>query len=324
MVSYALIVESRELTPSVDGSLTLTRSRASGLRGDLALFARDVDHVTAVAKLESVEAAPEIGPRTFAWRFSNLRLLAAPMPLTGRTSGPVWLRLAAAEREQLPLETGLGHPSAPEARPPRAQSTAHEGLNGAPSTAGAASSPPERRAPARGIPRAGPQRSPARKGDTLTPVAAQAAPDLWREYMREDIPTAFGDVFNTGVWNQGFAIRDKDVFLLVTLDKTGAADTAKYSDYFIDRDTFHWQSQNRTSRQSSTGRIIRGQAPGYQIHLFVRAQKRRGSLAAPFVYCGKLSFKSWRDDNPISVVWRLATPLPEHLLGEFLTMGKQD
>jgi superfamily II DNA or RNA helicase/diadenosine tetraphosphate (Ap4A) HIT family hydrolase/HKD family nuclease len=143
------------------------------------------------------------------------------------------------------------------------------------------------------------------------------APELWREYMREEIPPLYGLVFNTGSWNQGFLVQGKDVFLLVTLDKSDLQEGHKYADQFIDENQFKWQSQNRTSRSSLHGKIISGSETGYRIHLFVRSAKKRGGTAAPFIYCGDPVFDSWEGDRPISVNWIIPAPLPPHLLRLF-------
>jgi predicted transposase YbfD/YdcC len=62
--------------------------------------------------------------------------------------------------------------------------------------------------------------------------------------------------------------------LLITLDKQGKSEDHKYLDHWIDDNTFHWQSQNATTPDSSKGkRIIAHQKDGWKIHLFVRETK---------------------------------------------------
>jgi hypothetical protein len=49
----------------------------------------------------------------------------------------------------------------------------------------------------------------------------------------------------------------------------------------------------------------------------VRAQKKLpGGGAAPFVYCGDVTFVSWEGDRPITVRWALPAPVPERLRRE--------
>jgi superfamily II DNA or RNA helicase/diadenosine tetraphosphate (Ap4A) HIT family hydrolase len=133
---------------------------------------------------------------------------------------------------------------------------------------------------------------------------------LWHEYSRQEIPSLFGLPWNAGVWGQqGFIVQGQNVFLLVTLDKKGKPEAHRYQDGFASRIRFRWQSQNRTTRESRHGKLIR-ESP--EVHLFVRNSGRRGLRPEPFVYCGRLGFREWEGDKPISVVWELESgPIPD-------------
>lgn len=67
--------------------------------------------------------------------------------------------------------------------------------------------------------------------------------------------------------------------------------------------------------------VINGSLPGYSVHLFIRPTKLRGGGAAPFVYCGVPQFVDWRGEKPITVQWKLETPVPEHLRRLFKVGG---
>ena len=143
-------------------------------------------------------------------------------------------------------------------------------------------------------------------------------PVLWKAYSREQIPGLFGLEFNPPVWQQGFVRRDEKTFLLVTLDKSAAAEEHRYEDRFLSPTTFQWQSQNQTARDSKAGRSIEDHKTlGIDVHLFVRQRsKTREGKAMPFVYCGLTDFESWKGDNPITVNWTLREPVPERLRSE--------
>jgi superfamily II DNA or RNA helicase/HKD family nuclease/diadenosine tetraphosphate (Ap4A) HIT family hydrolase len=143
-------------------------------------------------------------------------------------------------------------------------------------------------------------------------------PVLWKSYSREQIPGLFGLEFNPPIWQQGFVRRDEKTFLLVTLDKSAAAEEHQYEDRFLSPTTFQWQSQNQTARDSKAGRSIEDhKALGIDVHLFVRQRsKTREGKAMPFVYCGLTDFDSWKGDNPITVNWTLREPVPERLKSE--------
>jgi hypothetical protein len=137
--------------------------------------------------------------------------------------------------------------------------------------------------------------------------------------MREDIPPLFGLEFNTGSWQSGHVCPKNypDQFLLVTLNKQGQSQDHQYHDYFIDKDNFHWQSQKGTTVNSSKGRAIIYNKNSGSIHLFVRKNKLQGNKAAPFTYCGTVTYKSHNSEKPMNVNWILDMPLSDELFEYF-------
>jgi superfamily II DNA or RNA helicase len=131
---------------------------------------------------------------------------------------------------------------------------------------------------------------------------------IGRSFMREEIPPLFGVVFQHGSWNVGHVVLhdQKAHVLLITLNKQGKSEDHKYLDHWIDESTFHWQSQNATTPESSKGRsIIDHQKNGWQIHLFVRETKLNQGTAAPFVYHGPVSYVRHEGSAPMSVTLAL-------------------
>jgi hypothetical protein len=137
----------------------------------------------------------------------------------------------------------------------------------------------------------------------------------WRSYSREEIPQLFGMEFSTAVWNVGYVARNGHIFLLVTLDKSGHGQEFQYGDHFTSPDVFQWQSQNRTSQESTDGRrLSRHVEDAVPVHLFVRRAKKIGAGgAAPFIYCGDVQFVDWEGSRPITIRWRLPEAVPERL-----------
>ncbi len=138
---------------------------------------------------------------------------------------------------------------------------------------------------------------------------------LWRSYSREEIPRMFGLTFSPSIWQQGFIFQGGHIILLVTLDKDEHVDRFKYRDQFLSPDLFQWQSQNRTAQNGKHGQAIRDHEKlGIPVHLFVRS-KTKGSHggASPFLYSGRLRFQNWQGEKPITVQWRLDSPLPVEL-----------
>jgi len=113
-------------------------------------------------------------------------------------------------------------------------------------------------------------------------------------------------------------LRDRKIdAFFITLQKTEDAysPTTMYEDYAISDQLFHWQSQNRTSADTPTGqRYIRHREQGYTPLLFVREQKLLpGGLASPYAFLGPAQYVSHERSLPLSIVWRLRTPMPTRL-----------
>jgi superfamily II DNA or RNA helicase len=110
--------------------------------------------------------------------------------------------------------------------------------------------------------------------------------------------------------------RKIDAFF-ITLQKTEEAysPTTMYEDYAISDELFHWQSQNRISANTATGqRYIRHREQGYTPLLFVRERKSLpGGLASPYAFLGPAQYVSHEGSRPLSIVWRLRTPMPTRL-----------
>lgn len=137
---------------------------------------------------------------------------------------------------------------------------------------------------------------------------------LGKSFMREEIPPLFGVEFNPGNWNSGHVVLQGSQVqvLLVTLNKQGRSRDHQYHDYFIDNESFHWQSQNGTSPENKRGReIIEHQRQGCRVFLFVREHKLRNGKAAPFSFYGEVVYQSHEGSEPMSVVWKLKNPLVE-------------
>ena len=129
-----------------------------------------------------------------------------------------------------------------------------------------------------------------------------------QSFMREEIPGLFGEIFNAGSWHSGHVVLNEQNahILLVTLNKQGKAADHRYTDYWIDENTFHWQSQNATTPSSKRGReIIEHEKAGRKIHLFVREHKLAAGKAAPFSYFGPVRYQSHQGSEPMSVTFTL-------------------
>ena len=160
-----------------------------------------------------------------------------------------------------------------------------------------------------------------REGDiwALRPPRTQSKSAVpYKAYRRSEIAPLFGLPYSERYWGQGFVRQGNQTFLFVTLDKANQTEAFKYKDHFISANRFQWESQNRTTQESDSGRSIQTHKElGITVHLFVRAKpKLMDGRGAPFYYCGPVDFLSWTGDKPITVVWLLAMVVPRALWEE--------
>lgn len=106
----------------------------------------------------------------------------------------------------------------------------------------------------------------------------------------------------------------KTELLFVTLDKSqGYHDRIAYHDYAISAERFHWQTQNNAGPDTPSGRrYLESSTNGWQFQLFVRPREGDAYRA-----CGPVVLESVEGDRPMSIVWKLETPLPVRLFREF-------
>jgi len=102
--------------------------------------------------------------------------------------------------------------------------------------------------------------------------------------------------------------------LFVTLQKSEKEYSPRtmYKDYAISSQYFHWESQNRTSPESPTGRrYIKKDRPEIPTLLFIRkTQKGRGNETEPYMLAGPVSYVKHVGSRPMQITWSLDHPLP--------------
>lgn len=109
--------------------------------------------------------------------------------------------------------------------------------------------------------------------------------------------------------------------LTVTLRKEERdfSPTTRYRDYPLAADLFHWESQNATSVESSTGRRYLG--GGSTVVLFVRTTVSDDLGSAPYLCLGEATLVEHRGERPIAITWRLRRPMPPELLAAGTVVG---
>lgn len=106
----------------------------------------------------------------------------------------------------------------------------------------------------------------------------------------------------------------KTELLFVTLDKSeGYHDRIAYHDYAISAERFHWQTQNSAGPHTNSGRrYLESPGNGWQFQLFIRVRRSDAYRA-----CGRVQLEQAEGDRPMSLIWRLESPLPIRLFREF-------
>ena len=137
-------------------------------------------------------------------------------------------------------------------------------------------------------------------------------------YSRDEVRAALGVLDPARPWKhrEGVLYSDDnalDVFF-VTLEKSGSqfSPSTSYRDYALSDTLFHWESQNRTTPASQTGRrYLHHRALGSRVALFVRERNddARG-LPEAFVCLGLCDYVSHRGSAPIAITWKLQQPMP--------------
>ncbi len=146
--------------------------------------------------------------------------------------------------------------------------------------------------------------------------------EIHAKYTRDEILVALGhwNLQRQPTMREGVLHLPKlnaDAFF-ITLNKAQKhySPTTMYADYAISETLFHWQSQSTTSVNSPTGeRYIKHRSNGHSILLFVRENRtNRNNLAEPYNFLGTADYVSHSGSRPISITWRLKSPIPAHLM----------
>ncbi|MCG7199248.1 DUF3427 domain-containing protein [Marinobacter pelagius] len=155
----------------------------------------------------------------------------------------------------------------------------------------------------------------------VMPDLQQVPLRLHARYSREQILVGFGAMTfdhqppsREGV----FVIQDQNVELLfVTLDKNEKqfSPTTMYHDYAINEQLFHWQSQNSSRPDRGKGKdYLEHGFNNKRLFLFVREQtKDEYGRTMGFVNYGEVDYVSHTGSQPMSITWKLRTPMPNFM-----------
>jgi hypothetical protein len=102
--------------------------------------------------------------------------------------------------------------------------------------------------------------------------------------------------------------------VLITLEKNEKdfSPTVRYKDFALSPTLFHWESQNATAENSSTGLRYQHHAQqGSHVLLFMRRYKYTDiGKSHPWVLLGPATYKDHTGSKPMAITWRLKHELP--------------
>ena len=147
------------------------------------------------------------------------------------------------------------------------------------------------------------------------PIGGDVPLDIYCTYNRNQILTAF-DYKNPSSMQEG-VIYFKDVntdVLLVTLNKSDKlySPSTMYKDFAISQDRFHWESQNKTSADSDTGRRYINSSS--RVLLFVRESKNDMYGSSPYTFLGPVECESYKGSRPMEIVWKMKYRIPARFI----------
>ncbi|MGC5654909.1 UNVERIFIED_CONTAM: DUF3427 domain-containing protein [Kocuria sp. CPCC 205315] len=112
--------------------------------------------------------------------------------------------------------------------------------------------------------------------------------------------------------------------LLVTLRKSEKdfSPNTMYKDYAISETLFHWESQNQTTPESSSGqRYQHHTRQDSHIMLFVREFSEQEKMTAPYVFLGPVDYVSHEGSKPMSIIWKLRRQMPSTVFSAASTVA---
>ncbi|MEM0140209.1 MAG: DUF3427 domain-containing protein [Ferroplasma sp.] len=132
-------------------------------------------------------------------------------------------------------------------------------------------------------------------------------------YTRDQALVALGYMSPENVREGVIYLKDKKIdVLFVTINKNenDYSMTTMYKDYILSNSLFHWESQSTTSDKSLTAdRYFNADNVKNSVFLFVREYRNNELGAAPYKFLGPVTAESHEGTRPVSIIWKLITPL---------------
>ncbi len=116
----------------------------------------------------------------------------------------------------------------------------------------------------------------------------------------------------------GFLKYKDDFFLFVNIEKDKFSKSANYSNTFLSKDRFTYQSKPSMSQDKGDGeRLIENQKYGVKLHIFMRKFVQVDKKTQDFIYLGIANSVKYESNKPIKLELKLQIPLEDKLFEEF-------
>jgi len=116
----------------------------------------------------------------------------------------------------------------------------------------------------------------------------------------------------------GFLKYKDDFFLFINIEKDKFSKSANYSNTFLSKDRFTYQSKPSMSQDKGDGeRLIENQKHGVKLHIFMRKFVQVDKKTQDFIYLGIANSVKYSGNKPISLELKLDIPLEDKLFEEF-------
>ncbi|MFF8836547.1 DUF3427 domain-containing protein [Streptomyces sp. NPDC015130] len=132
-------------------------------------------------------------------------------------------------------------------------------------------------------------------------------PGLGQALVNRDLPGNFRE----GVkWCED--ITTDALFITLEKDEKDFSPQTRYHDYALSEFLFHWESQNRISDTSPTGRRYQShKTSGSHVLLFVRRYKKTDiGGPQPWLFLGPAEYVTHRGSKPMGITWQLQHEIP--------------
>ena len=116
----------------------------------------------------------------------------------------------------------------------------------------------------------------------------------------------------------GFLKYENDFFLFINLEKEKFSKSEKYSNTFLSKEIFTYQSKPSHTQISQDGqRLCKNKEFGVKLHIFMRKFTQVDKKTQDFIYLGLANSIKYQGNKPINLELKLEAPLDDKLFEEF-------